>query len=133
MLERRYGSIINVASTAGIVGYRNFSAYVAAKHGIVGLTRGAALDFAPLKVRVNAICPGSVRDDSQYEGCMLREIAHALDFPADEHEDTFVQGQPMNSLIEADDVAAAAAWLASDGTRHVTGSIITVDGGYSAR
>lgn len=133
MLEQRSGSIVNVASTAGMVGYRHFVGYVAAKHGVVGLTRAAALDFAPHKVRVNALCPGSVRDDAQVEGRMLSEIARALHVPLSEHEETFTQAQPMNALIEPDDIASAALWLASDHSRQVTGAVIPVDGGFSAR
>src|SRR6185312_15732820 len=68
MIHQRRGSIVNVSSTAGLVGYRNFAGYVTAKHALVGLTRAVALDYAPLKVRVNAVCPGSVRDDSKVEG-----------------------------------------------------------------
>jgi len=130
---QRAGSIINVASTAGLVGYRHFAGYVAAKHGLVGLTKAAALDFAPMKVRVNAVCPGSVRDTPAAEGRMLSEIAKALDVPVSEHEETFVQAQPMHELIEPEDVAAAVVYLASDDSRQVTGSVITVDGGFTAR
>jgi NAD(P)-dependent dehydrogenase (short-subunit alcohol dehydrogenase family) len=133
MVAQRAGSIVNVASTAALVGYRHFAGYVAAKHGIVGLTKAAALDFAPAQVRVNALCPGSVRDDDALEGRMLSEIARALDLPVAEHEEVFMQSQPMNALIEAADVAAAALWLACDESRQVTGSVITVDGGFSAR
>lgn len=133
MVERRSGTIINVASTAGLVGYRHFAGYVAAKHGMIGLTRAAALDFAPYRVRVNALCPGSVRDDDWAEGRMLSEIARSLSVPVAEHEETFVQAQPMNSLIEPHDIAGAALWLASDDSRSVTGSIVTVDGGFTAR
>ena len=133
MIEQRGGSIVNVASTAGMVGYRHFAGYVAAKHGVVGLSRAAALDLAPFKVRVNALCPGSVRDDAAMEGRMLAEIARALDVPVEEHEQTFLHGQPMNSLIEPADVAAAATWLASDESRQVTGTVLAVDGGFSAR
>lgn len=133
MIVRRSGSIINVASTAGLVGYRNFVGYVTAKHGLIGLTRAAALDYAPFKVRVNALCPGSVRDAPEVEGRMLSEIARSLEVPVAEHEEIFVGAQPMNALIEPDDVASAALWLASDDTRQITGSVITVDGGFTAR
>ncbi|MFJ5801579.1 SDR family oxidoreductase [Streptomyces decoyicus] len=133
MLGQRGGSIINVASTAGLVGYRHFAAYVAAKHALVGLTKAAALDFAPLRVRVNAICPGSVRDASHVEGRMLSEIARCLDVGADEYEQAFVTAQPMNALVEPEDVAGAALWLAGDDSRQVTGSTVTVDGGFTAR
>ena len=133
MAARRSGSIVNIASTAGLVGYRHFAGYVAAKHGLIGLTKAAALDYAPAKVRINALCPGSVRDDQQAEGRMLSEIARALDVPVADHEATFLEAQPMNALIEPEDVAAAAIWLASDESRQVTGSVVTVDGGFSAR
>ena len=133
LTEQRSGSIVNIASTAGIVGYRNFSGYVAAKHGIIGLTKAVALDYAPYKVRVNAICPGSVRDAAHVEGRMLSEIARSLDVPVAEHEGVFVQAQPMNALIEPEDIAWAAVWLASDESARVTGSSVTVDGGFSIR
>jgi NAD(P)-dependent dehydrogenase (short-subunit alcohol dehydrogenase family) len=133
MTAQRGGSIINIASTAGLVGYRHFAGYVAAKHGVVGLTKATALDYAPMKVRVNALCPGSIRDDHAVEGRMLSEIARSLDVPVAEHEQTFLQAQPMNALIEPEDVAMAALWLASDDSRQVTGSVVTVDGGFTAR
>jgi len=133
MTAQRAGSIINISSTAGCVGYRNFAGYVAAKHGIIGLTKAVALDYAPYKVRVNAICPGSVHDAPRVEGRMLSEIARSLDVPIAEHEAVFVQAQPMNALIEPEDIAWAAVWLASDESSRVTGSSVTVDGGFSIR
>ncbi|MFI9238058.1 SDR family oxidoreductase [Streptomyces sp. NPDC053079] len=133
MIEQQAGSIVNVSSTAGLVGYRHFAGYVAAKHGLVGLTKAAALDYAPFGVRVNALCPGSVRDDLAVEGRMLSEIARSLDVPVGEHEDVFVRDQPMNALIEPEDVAGAAVWLAGDDSRQATGTVLTVDGGFSAR
>ncbi|MFF2729340.1 SDR family oxidoreductase [Streptomyces sp. NPDC058008] len=133
MSARRSGSIVNISSTAGLVGYRHFAGYVAAKHGLIGLTKAAALDYAPTKVRVNAVCPGSVRDDPVVEGRMLAEIARALDVPVSEHERTFVEAQPMNALVEPEDVAAAVVYLVSDDSRQVTGSVLTVDGGFTTR
>jgi len=133
MTAQQSGSIINVASTAGQVGYRHFAGYVAAKHGLIGLTRAAALDYGPSRIRVNALCPGSVRDDPRVEGRMLAEIARSLGVSVAEHEPTFLQAQPMNALIEPDDVAQAAVYLASDESRQVTGSVVTVDGGFTAR
>ena len=133
MIAQQSGSIINIASTAGLVGYRHFAGYVTAKHGLIGLTKAAALDYAPFKVRVNALCPGSVRDDPVFDGRMLAEIARSLDVAVDEHEEIFIQAQPMNALIEPDDVAGAALYLAGDDSRQVTGTTLAVDGGFSAR
>ena len=133
MTARRAGSVINVASTAGLVGYRHFAGYVAAKHGLVGLTRACALDYAPFRVRVNALCPGSVRDDAEVEGRMLAEIARSLRVPVEEHEQLFVAAQPMNVLVEPGDVARAAVWLAGDDSLMVTGMVLPVDGGFTAR
>lgn len=133
MIAQRSGSIVNIASTAGLVGYRNFAGYVSAKHGVLGLTRAAALDLAPHKVRVNAVCPGSVRDDPALEGRMLSEIARALGLDVAEHETTFVRDQPTNELVEAGDVAAAVLWLATGESRHATGGVVTVDGGFTSR
>jgi NAD(P)-dependent dehydrogenase (short-subunit alcohol dehydrogenase family) len=133
MAEQNSGSIINIASTAGIVGYRHFAGYVAAKHGVIGLTKAAALDYGAIKVRVNALCPGSVRDSDHVEGRMLAEIARSLDVEVAEHESVFMQSQPMSELVEPSDIAAAAIWLASDDARRVTGTVITVDAGFTAR
>ncbi|WP_406839800.1 SDR family oxidoreductase [Streptomyces sp. AHU1] len=133
MVERRSGSIVNIASTAGLVGYRNFAGYVAAKHGLVGLTKASALDYASYGVRVNAVCPGNIRDEPAMDGRMLSEVARALDVPAAEHEELFTADQPMNTLVDPADVAEAALWLAGDGSRRVTGTTLTVDAGYSVR
>jgi NAD(P)-dependent dehydrogenase (short-subunit alcohol dehydrogenase family) len=133
MQERRSGSVVNVASTAGMVGYRYFSGYVAAKHGLVGLSKAAALDYASFGVRVNALCPGSIKDEPALEGRMLTEIARCLQVPVEDHERAFCESQPMNRLVEAADVANAALWLASDESRQVTGTVVAVDGGFTVR
>jgi len=133
MVGQRDGSIINVASSAGTVGYRHFAAYVAAKHGLVGLTKASALDYGPVNVRVNALCPGSIRDDDDLGGVMLSEIARSLGVSVTDYEAVFRQQQPNNRLVEATDVAAAAAWLAGNDACHVTGSVVSVDGGFTAQ
>ncbi|MFE2184743.1 mycofactocin-coupled SDR family oxidoreductase [Streptomyces sp. NPDC059455] len=133
MVEQRSGSIVNVASTAGLVGYRNFGGYVTAKHGLIGLTKAAALDYAPHQVRVNALCPGSVRDDPLVEGRMLGEISRSLRLPDEEFEQIFLRDQPMNDLVEPADVAGAAVWLTGDDSRRVTGTVLTVDAGFTSR
>lgn len=132
MKPLRSGSIINVASTAGLVGYRNFAGYVASKHGLIGLTKAAALDLAPYGIRVNAVCPGSVSDAPDLEGRMLQELANALAVEGD-YEQLFTRDQPSNALVNAEDVARTVEWLASDGSGSVVGSIVTIDGGFTAR
>ena len=133
MVAAGRGSIASIASTAGLVGYRHFSAYVAAKHALVGLTKAAALDLAPLGVRVNAVCPGSVRDAPELDGRMLGEIARSLGIPHAEHESVFATDQPTNRLVAAGDVARTCVWLGTDESTDVTGAVITVDGGFTAR
>jgi NAD(P)-dependent dehydrogenase (short-subunit alcohol dehydrogenase family) len=133
LVRQRSGSIVNVSSTAGLVGYRHFAGYVTAKHALVGLTKACALDYAPYGVRVNALCPGSIRDDPALDGRMLAEVARCLDVPLAGHEQLFTESQPTNRLVEAAEVAAAALWLLSEGSRHVTGTALPVDGGFTIR
>jgi NAD(P)-dependent dehydrogenase (short-subunit alcohol dehydrogenase family) len=133
MVEQRRGSIVTIASTAGVVGYRYFAGYVTSKHAVIGLTKAAALDLAPYGVRVNAVAPGSVRDDPELDGRMLSAIGDYLAVPADTYEDAFRQQQPANALVEARDVAAAVVWLVGDGSSSATGTTLVVDGGFSIR
>jgi NAD(P)-dependent dehydrogenase (short-subunit alcohol dehydrogenase family) len=123
-MRRRGGSIINNASTLGLVGMRDAAAYCAAKGGVVQLTRAMALDHAKDRIRVNAICPGVVdtpmwrsrRDDS---GRPLNRKA-------------FDKLHPAGRMGTPEDVAALALYLASDDSSWMTGSILTLDGGLTA-
>jgi len=129
------GSIINTASVAGLnglVGIRGeitleelaagAGAYVASKHGVVGLTRQFAVSFGRFNVRVNAVAPGYIETPMTAEA---REIPGAVDFLASLH--------PMDRLGQPEEIAAAAAFLASDDASFVNGVILPVDGGYTAR
>lgn len=133
MVAQRSGSIINVASTAGLVGYRHFAGYCASKHGLVGLTKAAALDYAPLNIRVNALCPGPVRDDPAVDGQMTSVVADALGISYEEQEAVYLESVATNSLVDPADVAGAAMWLAGDDSRSVTGTVVAVDAGFCAR
>jgi NAD(P)-dependent dehydrogenase (short-subunit alcohol dehydrogenase family) len=112
------GSIVNTASIAGAVGFANFSGYTASKHGVVGLTKSAALDYAPRNVRVNAVGPGFVRTPlvGPFGDQALKDLEpkHAL-----------------NRLIRPEEIAATVAFLASDDASGITGSFQLVDGGYT--
>ncbi len=120
MLERGGGAIVNISSVAGLVGSSAAdAAYSAAKHGIVGLTKTAALDYATAGIRVNAICPGPVAT------AMTADAAHVGDF--------FKTASPMERLAEPAEIAAAALWLCSEAASYVTGAALSVDGGYVAR
>jgi len=133
MVEQRHGSIVNISSTAGVVGYRHFASYVASKHAVIGLTKAASLDLAPFGVRVNTVAPGSIRDDLELDGRMLSAIADYLSVPVSHHESAFREQQPTNALVEAEDVASAVLWLVSSASRSVSGTTIVVDGGFSVR
>lgn len=131
MMAQGSGSIINIASTAGLVGYKHFAAYVASKHGLIGLTKSAALDYAPMNIRVNALCPGPVRDDPGVDGHMTGVVAAALGIPLEEQEAIDLGSVPMNSVVDPSEVAAAAVWLAGKDSQRMTGTVMTVDAGFT--
>ena len=115
------GSIINIASVLGQVGFRSSSAYVAAKHGVVGLTRAAALEYGPQKIRVNAVGPGFIRTP-----LVEKSLApEALEMLEGKHA--------LGRLGESPEVAELVTWLASPKASFVTGGYYPVDGGYLAQ
>jgi 2-keto-3-deoxy-L-fuconate dehydrogenase len=125
MLARGSGSIVNIASIAGVLGVRDRLAYTISKHAIVGLTRAMALDHAKEGVRINAICPGRVETPWVQE--RLREYPD----PQKAYEE-MCSTQPMGRMGRPDEIAAAALYLASDEAAFVTGATLTPDGGWSA-
>jgi NAD(P)-dependent dehydrogenase (short-subunit alcohol dehydrogenase family) len=133
LVARRGGAIVNVASTAGLVAFPHFANYVAAKHGLVGLTRALALDYAPYGIRVNAVAPTSIRDEARLASGMLAGVAGMLGVGTDDYEALSLPHHPLGSLVTAADVAQAVLWLASDAASHVTGAVLPVDAGFSVR
>lgn len=120
MLASGGGTIVNIASILGQVGFRNSAAYVAAKHGVVGLTKNAALEYGQQKVRVNAIGPGFIRTPL-VEKSMTPEQLRQLEAL-----------HAMGRLGEAAEVASLVLWLSSEQASFVTGAYYAVDGGYLA-
>lgn len=133
MMRRRAGVIVNVVSTAGLVAFPFFANYVAAKHGLIGLTRALALDYAPQGIRVNGVCPTSIRDEPELDSAMLGGVAEMLGVEREDYETLSLPHHPQGTLITAADVAAAITWLASPGAARVTGAIVPVDAGFTAR
>lgn len=123
-LIRSKGNIVNIASMAGLKGTANRAAYGAAKGGVVILTRGMALDYAPHRVRVNAVCPAFVETDINRE--LLAELKRTGEYEG------IVKRHPLGFLGAPDDVAYAAVYLASDEARWMTGIALPVDGGMGA-
>ena len=123
MLRHGGGAIVNTASAAGLVGLSGASAYVAAKHGVAGLTKTAALEFAKKGIRVNAVCPGFIRAPM---------VERALDKGIISEEQIFAL-EPMHRMGKADEIAEAVLWLCSDASSFVTGLPTPVDGGYVAQ
>lgn len=117
------GAIVNCSSLGGLVGLPGRAAYHAAKHGVIGLTRSAALEYAPRGIRINAICPGTI------ETPMVTQMIAAGDFDPDEA----AANQPIGRLGTAEEMAAAVLWLCSPGSSFVVGVALPVDGGYTAR
>ncbi len=121
--DRPGGSIVNTASGVGVIGLPGQGPYVAAKHGVVGLTRVAALDYAQQGIRVNAVCPGAIEtplfDEAEAADPQLRALIEA--------------GHPIGRMGRPPEVADAVVWLVSDASSFVTGQPILVDGGYTAQ
>jgi NAD(P)-dependent dehydrogenase (short-subunit alcohol dehydrogenase family) len=127
MKANGWGRIVNVASTAGLVGYRNLSAYVAAKHALVGMTKALALEVAKTGITVNAVCPGYV--DTEIISSAVARIAEKSQRPREEALTTFTSINPQGRLVTPEEVAAAVLWLASDKAAAVNGVALPIAGG----
>jgi len=121
MLRSGGGSIVNVSSASGVVGWKHHSVYGAAKAGVNHLSRAAALDYASDNIRVNAICPGTT-----WTGL----VKQSAEFPVPPAGMRVLPGIPLNRWGLAREIAAAALFLASDEASYITGTVLPVDGGY---
>ena len=127
MKAQSKGRLIAVASTAGIKGYQYVSAYVAAKHGVVGLCRSLSLELAQDGITVNAICPGFVETPMLERS--IENIMEKTGMPENEARKSLMAGNPQRRFIGVEEVAAAAVWLCSDAARSVNGHTLTISGG----
>jgi NAD(P)-dependent dehydrogenase (short-subunit alcohol dehydrogenase family) len=127
MLDAGWGRVVNVASTAGLTGYRYVSAYCAAKHGLVGLTRALALEVANRGVTVNAVCPGFT--DTDIVADAVANIVRKTGRTADGARAQLAAANPQGRLVQPDEVAHAVAWLCMPGAAAMNGQAIAVAGG----
>lgn len=123
MLEAGGGAIVNCSSIAGMIGFPNIPAYVASKHGVIGLTKTAALEYATRGIRVNAICPGVIQTP------MIDRFV-GTDPAA---RQALASGAPMARAGRPEEIAAAVVWLCGPGASFTTGHALVVDGGWVAR
>lgn len=122
MRSQGYGKIVNSSSLGGLVGVAGRSAYIAAKHGIIGLTKTAALEYANRGICVNAVCPGTI------DTPMVAEMERTNSLVRDD----VLRITPMGRLGRAEEVSSIVCWLCHPGSSYVTGQAIAVDGGYTA-
>lgn len=125
MLRQGSGAIVNMSSTFGVAGARELSAYVASKHGVVGLTKAAALEYASSGIRVNAVCPGAVRT------AMRDRLSLTENDPQSPGQ--IALRYPLGRMATPNEVAEAVVWLCSDGASFITGHALLVDGGVLAQ
>ncbi len=127
LISGGWGRVVNVASTAGLVGYPYVAAYVAAKHGVVGLTRALALETAKSGVTINAVCPGYTDTELLRES--MRKIMAKTGRTLQQTEANFTRGNPQGRLVTPAQVAAAVLFLCGPGSDAMTGQAIAVAGG----
>lgn len=120
MLRQGAGAIVNCSSTGGVIAVAGLAAYHASKHGVIGLTKAAALDYATKGVRINAVCPGSINTPLAKN---LAPNAAALG--------EFVRDEPIGRIGEPEEIAPAVLWLCGPGASYVIGQAILIDGGYT--
>ena len=131
MRRRRWGRIINIASAHGLVASPLKSAYVAAKHGLVGLTKATALETAQAGITCNAVCPGYVLTDLVDR--QIGDQARAREIPRERViDELFLTKHPSKAFVQVDQVAAMVVYLCSDAAGAVTGTALSVDGGWTA-
>jgi NAD(P)-dependent dehydrogenase (short-subunit alcohol dehydrogenase family) len=127
MLAARSGRIVNIASTAGQKGYAYCTAYSAAKHGVLGMTRSLALEVAAQGIAVNAVCPGYTDTDIVRDG--VARIVQATGRSESDALATFSRSSPLQRLVQPDEVAATVRWLCTDAPAALTGQALSVSGG----
>ncbi|GAA0607439.1 3-hydroxybutyrate dehydrogenase [Virgibacillus siamensis] len=132
MKKQGFGRIINMASINGVIGFAGKAAYNSAKHGLIGLSKVAALEGAAEGITVNALCPGYV--DTPLVRNQLQEIADTRDIPVEKViEEVFYPLVPQQRLLDVQEIADYAVFLASDKAKGVTGQAVILDGGYTAQ
>jgi 3-hydroxybutyrate dehydrogenase len=132
MRANAWGRIINIASVHGLVASRHKSAYVAAKHGLVGLTKTVALETAAEPITCNALCPGYVRTALVESQIAAKAKVESMS-PEDAAESILSEKQPSQSFIAPSDIGAMATFLCSDASSQITGALFTIDGGWTAQ
>lgn len=123
MLKSGHGSIVNCASIAGLVGFQGIPAYCASKHGVLGLTKTAALEYAKSNIRINAVCPGVIQTP------MIDRFAHG----EAQTMKMLMNSEPVGRLGQPEEIAEAVVWMCSDAASFVTGHPLVVDGGWVAQ